>query len=171
MVRRGRRDPLRGLQVARRVDVQTAAVLREQHTAKSASLIETLHGGGVGRSIFSSTCAVCGTPERVPVGEDAPVHPESPYGESKPMTERVLGWYDRCLGPRSVSLRHFNAPERGPTGRSGRTGPSRSTDPVPHEDGTRAGGPLDTFGTAYPTPGTGRPSVTACTSSTWPTRT
>jgi UDP-glucose 4-epimerase len=61
------------------------------NAAKSASLIETLHGVGVGRVVFSSTCAVYGRPERVPMGEDAPMHPESPYGESKAMTEGVLG--------------------------------------------------------------------------------
>ncbi len=97
------------------------------NAAKSASLMETLHQVGVGRVVFSSTCAVYGTPERVPVGEDAPVHPESPYGESKAMTERVLGWYGRCLGLRSVSLRYFNAAGASPTGRSGRTGPPPST--------------------------------------------
>ncbi len=68
------------------------------NVAKTASLIDTLHNNGVTRIVFSSTCAVYGTPERVPVGEDSPIQPESPYGESKAMTERVLWWYDRCFG-------------------------------------------------------------------------
>jgi len=97
------------------------------NVARSITLLETLHRAGVGRIVFSSTCAVYGTPERVPVGEDAPIRPESPYGESKAMTERVLGWYDRCLGLRSVSLRHFNAAGAWPDGSIGEDGPSRST--------------------------------------------
>jgi len=56
--------------------------------ARSTTLLESLHGDGVERIVFSSTCAVYGTPDRVPVGKDAPIRPESPYGESKAMTER-----------------------------------------------------------------------------------
>jgi UDP-glucose-4-epimerase GalE len=79
------------------------------NVAGSATLIDTLHRCGVGRLVFSSSCAVYGTPERLPVGEDQPLRPESPYGESKAIVERMLGWYDRCHGMRSVSLRYFNA--------------------------------------------------------------
>src|SRR5580700_10673357 len=77
--------------------------------SKSAELMETLSHAGVERLVFSSSCAVYGTPERVPVGEDAPIRPESPYGESKAVVERILSWYDHCHGLRSVSLRYFNA--------------------------------------------------------------
>ena len=93
------------------------------NVAGSASLMETLHRVGVGRIVISSTCAVYGTPEHVPVGEDAPIHPESPYGENKAMTERVLGWYDRCLGVRSLSLRYFYAAGAWRDGSTGGTRP------------------------------------------------
>ena len=89
------------------------------NVAKSATLLETLHVSGVTRVVFSSTCAVYGTPEAVPVAEDAAIHPESPYGESKAITERVLAWYDRCLGLKSVSLRYFNAAGAWPDGSIG----------------------------------------------------
>jgi UDP-glucose 4-epimerase len=79
------------------------------NVAGSAKLFGTLQRCGVGRVVFSSSCAVYGTPERLPVGEDQPVRPESPYGESKALVERMLGWFDRCHGMRSVSLRYFNA--------------------------------------------------------------
>src|SRR5579863_10143414 len=52
------------------------------NVAGSARLLEAAHRHGVERFVFSSTCAVYGTPESTPVGEDAPIHPESPYGES-----------------------------------------------------------------------------------------
>src|SRR6185437_10507073 len=89
------------------------------NAAKTAAMIETLQTLGVGSIVFSSTCAVYGTVERVPVAEDTPIKPESPYGESKAMTEKVLSWYDLCLGMRSVSLRYFNAAGAWPDGSIG----------------------------------------------------
>ncbi len=123
------------------------------NAAKTASLIETLHQVGVGRVVFSSTCAVYGTPERVPVGEDTPIRPESPYGESKAMTERVLGWYDRCLGLRSVSLRYFNAAGAWPDGSIGEDWTTTiNLVPLVMKAALGRRGPLQVFGTDYPTP-------------------
>jgi UDP-glucose 4-epimerase len=53
------------------------------NVAGSARLIDTLHRCGVRRVVFSSSCAAYGTPERLPVGEDQPVRPESPYGRAR----------------------------------------------------------------------------------------
>lgn len=64
---------------------------------------------GVGRIVFSSTCATYGAPERVPITEDSPQRPTNPYGESKLMLERALDWYHRRHGLHVVSLRYFNA--------------------------------------------------------------
>jgi UDP-glucose-4-epimerase GalE len=123
------------------------------NAAKTASLVETLYGAGVGRIVFSSTCAVYGTAERVPVGEDAPIRPESPYGESKAMTERVLGWYDRCLGLRSVSLRYFNAAGAWPDGSIGEDWTTTiNLVPLVMKAALGRRGPLQVFGTDYPTP-------------------
>jgi UDP-glucose 4-epimerase len=72
-------------------------------------LLDTLRRNGVDRIVFSSTCAVYGTPDRLPVSEAESIGPESPYGESKAMVERMLHWYDTCHGLRYVSLRYFNA--------------------------------------------------------------
>jgi UDP-glucose 4-epimerase len=64
----------------------------------------------VNNFIFSSSCSVFGTPKNLPANEtNNPFYPESPYAESKFMVERVLKWYDRAYGLRSVSLRYFNA--------------------------------------------------------------
>ena len=70
------------------------------NVAGTAALLESLHGSGVDRLVFSSSCAVYGSPERLPVGEDEAVRPESPYGESKALVERMLHWYDACHGMR-----------------------------------------------------------------------
>lgn len=79
------------------------------NVAGSAALVDALVGAEVGQIVFSSSCAVYGTPPQPRVDETAPIHPESVYAESKAMVERILGWYGTTHGLRSVSLRYFNA--------------------------------------------------------------
>lgn len=71
----------------------------------------------VGRVILSSTANLFGVPERVPITEDEPIAPGSPYGEAKYTLERALAWLERTSGLRYACLRYFNAagasPERG----------------------------------------------------------
>lgn len=69
--------------------------------------------------IFSSSAAVYGTPEKVPITEDSPLRPESVYGETKLVIERALDWYSKLRGLRYVSLRYFNAAGASPSGRLG----------------------------------------------------
>ncbi len=123
------------------------------NVAGSAALLEALAGAGVQRLVFSSSCAVYGTPERSPVSEDAPIRPESPYGESKAMVERILSWYDRCHGLRSVSLRYFNAAGAWPDGSIGEDW-TVSLNLVPQIMKSALGRQraLRVFGTYYPTP-------------------
>ena len=64
---------------------------------------------GVRRFVLSSTANLYGEPKVVPIPEDAPLSPHSPYGESKHMIERALYWADRVYGLRSACLRYFNA--------------------------------------------------------------
>ena len=78
----------------------------DNNVGATMTLLHTLDALGVGRFVFSSTCAVYGTPSQVPVDEDHPLHPESPYGESKRLVEDALPWFTRM---RSVRLRYFNA--------------------------------------------------------------
>jgi UDP-glucose 4-epimerase len=73
------------------------------------SLLGSLQRSGVERIVFSSTCAVYGVVDRLPIDESLPIRPESPYGESKAQVERILHWFDVSHGLRSVSLRYFNA--------------------------------------------------------------
>ena len=65
--------------------------------------------GGVGALVFSSTCAVYGTPARLPITEATPKAPINPYGASKLMAERLLEDYDMAHGLRFAALRYFNA--------------------------------------------------------------
>jgi UDP-glucose 4-epimerase len=77
--------------------------------ANGLNLLDGMVATGVKRLVFSSTCAVFGLPERVPIQENAPMRPINPYGESKLAFEKILRWYDQIHGLRFVSLRYFNA--------------------------------------------------------------
>ena len=73
------------------------------------SLLETMVQHSVRSIVFSSSCSIFGTPQTLPVAEDAPFHPESVYGESKLMCETLLKWYDQTRNIRYAALRYFNA--------------------------------------------------------------
>ncbi len=75
----------------------------------AVNLLEAMTEAGVRTLVFSSTCAVYGTPEHIPVSEAEPYRPESPYGASKMMAEQAMSWYSRLKGLRYVPLRYFNA--------------------------------------------------------------
>ena len=81
------------------------------------ALLEAMKAAGVKRIVFSSTAAVYGEPERVPIEETAQTVPTNPYGESKLVFERALRWFDEAYGIHYASLRYFNA--AGATTRSG----------------------------------------------------
>src|SRR5215813_5337660 len=78
------------------------------NTMTTQSLLKAAIRGGVSRFIFSSTAAVYGNPERVPVREDAPTRPLSPYGSSKLMAEIMLHDVASAHGIKYVALRYFN---------------------------------------------------------------
>jgi UDP-glucose-4-epimerase GalE len=79
------------------------------NTSGSVSLFSAMIEAGVKRLVFSSSAAVYGAPEVVPVPEESPFNPVNPYGESKVMVEKVLGWLDRFRDFRGIALRYFNA--------------------------------------------------------------
>jgi UDP-glucose-4-epimerase GalE len=119
----------------------------------SAGLIEAARRAGVRFFVFSSTCAVYGTPERTPVAEDAPIKPESPYGESKAAVERMLRWFDSTHRLRSVSLRYFNAAGAAMDGSLGEDWThTLNLIPVAMKALLGKGPNLRIFGTDYPTP-------------------
>jgi UDP-glucose 4-epimerase len=73
------------------------------------NLLDAMIAARVQRIVFSSTCAIFGLPERLPIDEMTPAWPINPYGESKLAFEKILQWYDRIHGLKFVSLRYFNA--------------------------------------------------------------
>ncbi|HET8995416.1 MAG TPA: UDP-glucose 4-epimerase GalE, partial [Acetobacteraceae bacterium] len=116
-------------------------------------LIEACVRHGVRRFVLSSTAALFGTPDQVPIPETARIDPGSPYGESKWMIERALLWADRIHGLRSACLRYFNAAGADPDGRAGEDhNPETHLIPLVIDAalGRRMG--LEVYGDDYPTP-------------------
>jgi len=73
------------------------------------NLLDAMIATGVNQLVFSSTCAIFGPPQRLPIDETLPKNPINPYGESKLAFEKILHWYGEIYGLRFVSLRYFNA--------------------------------------------------------------
>ena len=118
----------------------------------SLSLLNAMTEAGVRRLVFSSTAAVYGMPARVPITEDMPFEPLSPYGESKVMVEKILGWMDQFRGLRSIALRYFNA-----CGAEPDSGLGEEHEPETHLipllfRAIRTGQPVTIFGDDYDTP-------------------
>jgi UDP-glucose 4-epimerase len=91
------------------------------NTVKSRELIAAAVANGVSSFVFSSTAAVYGVPASMPVSEDAPLNPMSPYGASKAMSERMLADSAAAYGMRFTALRYFNVAGADPFGRTGQS--------------------------------------------------
>ncbi len=79
------------------------------NSANTLSMLEVMLETGVKKIVFSSTAALYGDPENIPIRETDPLHPTNAYGESKLLVERMLGWFHRIHGLHYASLRYFNA--------------------------------------------------------------
>ncbi len=116
-------------------------------------LLDAMSDCGVDNIVFSSTCAVYGEPEIIPIPESHPTRPINPYGDSKLFIERMLHAYSQAYGLRWISLRYFNAAGADPAGEIGEDHDPEShliplcifaiQQKIPF---------LQLFGTDYPTP-------------------
>lgn len=123
------------------------------NTINTMTLIEAMKDHGVGPLIFSSSAAVFGEPERVPIDESHPRQPINPYGMSKYMVESMLRDFDRAYGLRSVALRYFNAAGADPDARIGeRHDPETHLIPLALQAVLGRRGALKVFGRDYDTP-------------------
>lgn len=86
---------------------------------KSIRLLDVMKEFNVDKIVFSSTAAVYGEPEEIPIIEDHPENPTNPYGESKYFFEKVLKRYDDLFDIKYISLRYFNAAGADPSGKIG----------------------------------------------------
>lgn len=116
------------------------------------AVLEAMRDAGVQRFVFSSTCAVYGEPETVPIVETLPKQPINPYGETKLAVERMLPFLERAFGLRSIALRYFNAAGAHPDGTIGEDH-ADEIHLIPLAIRAANGGtPLKVFGEDYPTP-------------------
>jgi UDP-glucose 4-epimerase len=123
------------------------------NTMTTRSLLNAAVKGGVNRFIFSSTAAVYGNPDQVPVPENAPTRPLSPYGSSKLMTEIMLHDVASAHGMNYVVLRYFNVAGADPLARMGlATVGATHLLKIAVEAATGQRAKIDVFGTDYPTP-------------------
>lgn len=96
--------------------MQVPALYYRTNVAGALNLLEVCRAQDVANFVFSSTCAVYGTPETLPITEATPKAPINPYGASKLMVERMLDDYEMAYGLRHVALRYFNASGADPAG-------------------------------------------------------
>lgn len=81
----------------------------EENSAKTSRFLNSLIEAGVKHIVLSSTAAVYGIPQAVPISESAPANPINPYGASKHMIEQSLPWLEQAYGLKWIALRYFNA--------------------------------------------------------------
>ncbi len=123
------------------------------NTVKTRALIEAAVKAGVRHVIFSSTAAVYGEPEVVPVTETVTLNPINPYGRSKLMSEWMIADAAAALGFTYVVLRYFNVAGADPKGRSGQSTPNAThLIKVATQAALGQRERLDVYGTDYPTP-------------------
>jgi UDP-glucose-4-epimerase GalE len=91
----------------------------ENNVAGSLSLLRGMLEAGCKKLVFSSSCAIYGKPDELPIRETAPQNPVNPYGASKLMVERILSDYAPAYGLDSTALRYFNASGADPEGELG----------------------------------------------------
>lgn len=129
--------------------VENPAKYYANNLVRSIAFFDALIESGVRRLVFSSTAAVYGEPERIPLTEDSALRPVNPYGFSKMAVERVMRDYEAPYGFKTAALRYFNA--GGAVGRYG-----EAHDPESHLiprilDAVLRGDTLKVFGDDYDT--------------------
>jgi UDP-glucose 4-epimerase len=136
--------------------VQAPLTYYRNNVANTLNLLEAMKTAGVARFIFSSSAAIFGTPERIPIDETHPARPINPYGRSKLMVEEILRDAAAAGDLQFVALRYFNAAGASPDGRMGEDHRCE-THLIPLVlkaalRGAQNEDRLKVFGTDYPTP-------------------
>lgn len=121
------------------------------NSANTLTLLEAMLRQGIKRLVFSSTAALYGNPESIPIREEDPLRPTNVYGESKLLVEEMLAWFHKIHGLRYASLRYFNA-----SGAAGALGEAHNPEshliPLILQVASGKRESISIFGTDYPTP-------------------
>ncbi len=133
--------------------VRDPAKYYRNNLAATLTLLEAMRRHAVDNFIFSSTAAIFGEPEYVPIDERHPRRPINPYGFSKLAVEQMLSDFDRAYGMRAVCLRYFNAAGADPGARIGeRHEPETHLIPLVLQAASGRRTHIDIFGKDYDTP-------------------
>lgn len=133
--------------------MQDPAKYYQNNVVNTLNLLNAMRAYGVDKFIFSSTAAIFGEPEYVPIDEVHPKRPINPYGWSKRMVEQALADYDRAYGLKSVCLRYFNAAGAHPDGLLGeRHDPETHLIPLVLQAASARRPHITVFGRDYDTP-------------------
>jgi UDP-glucose-4-epimerase GalE len=124
----------------------------ENNVGGSLALLRAMVAHGIGRMVFSSSAAVYGSPQQVPIREEHPCAPLSPYGWSKRMVETLLVDFERAHGLRSLALRYFNAAGADASAAIGERHTPESHLIPRLLAAADTGSPIEVYGTDYPTP-------------------
>jgi len=115
-------------------------------------LLDAMVRAGVGVIVFSSSCAIYGEPERMPISESTPLNPNNPYGFTKLICERMMDDFGRAHGLKSARLRYFNAAGAEPTAEIGEDhDPETHLIPLVLDAASGRRSAVTVFGTDYPT--------------------
>lgn len=133
--------------------VENPMLYYQNNVGGTMALLRAMAAEDINRIVFSSTCAIYGVPETIPIHEDMPQRPINPYGHSKAMVEQMLRDCASAGRLRAVALRYFNAAGADPDGELGEHhDPETHVIPLALQAAKGVGGPLTVFGTDYPTP-------------------
>ena len=133
--------------------VQEPAIYYQNNVSGSLTLLQAMIAADVKKFVFSSTCAIYGMPKEIPMTENHPHHPLSPYAASKEMVEQILRDFDRAYGLKSVAFRYFNASGADPSGLLGEDHqPETHLIPLALLTALKKRDSLSIFGTDYDTP-------------------
>ena len=131
--------------------VKNPGVFFDVNVASGIAMLETLRKHGITKLIFSSTAAVYGNPQSVPIAEDHPKNPVNSYGESKLMFEQILRWYVSAYDWSVVAFRYFNA-SGGGCEWGERHDPETHIIPLLLQTASGRRSNFEIYGTDYPTP-------------------
>ncbi|HEX4414260.1 MAG TPA: UDP-glucose 4-epimerase GalE, partial [Lacipirellulaceae bacterium] len=135
------------------VSVTDPAIYYQNNIVGSLALLDAMREAGVDRIVFSSSCATYGIPNRVPITEDHPQHPISPYGFTKLAIEHALADYSHAYGIGYAALRYFNASGAAADGTIGEDhDPDTHLIPLVLQVALGQRESVAIFGTDYPTP-------------------
>jgi UDP-glucose 4-epimerase len=133
--------------------VQEPGKYYRNNVASTLNLLEAMLAHGINKIVFSSTCAVYGMPKEVPMTENHPHSPLSPYAASKDMVEQILRDFDTAFNLKSVAFRYFNACGADPGGLLGEDhDPETHLIPLALLTALKKRASLYIYGTDYDTP-------------------